>query len=204
MDFELINSPAFGDTLYDTIIKEWLNNRTLIINQEINDDVLEMYVMQILKWNQEDINIPVEKRVPIKLIINSVGGSLIDGMALIDMINLSKTKVIGVGVGLVASAAFYIFLACKERVAFLNTTFLMHDGEVSFSQTSSKSRDTMAYFDTIDQRVKDLVLSRSTFTEEFYDEHYHKELYMFPDEMKKYGCVDKIVGEDVDIDYILS
>ena len=40
-------------------------------------------------------------------------------------------------------------------------------------------------------------------TEEFYEEHLDREFYMYADEAKELGCVDKIIGEDCDLDEIL-
>ena len=48
-------------------IREHLDKRILVLNEEISIDVLERCSLYILKWNAEDKNIPVEKRKPIWL-----------------------------------------------------------------------------------------------------------------------------------------
>lgn len=204
MDMSEIAMPVLNgiDARYEQIMTDCLNDRMLILNNEIDSDILETYIVQIIRWNKEDKDLPCDKRKPIRIVINSPGGDLVIAMGLIDAIMQSKTKIIAIGVGNVSSAAFHIFIACKERIAFANTIFLMHDGEISITNSTSKARDTMAFFDLMEKRVKRHVLSCTKMDEEFYDSHYEQEFYMFPDNAKELGCVDKIVGIDDDIDCI--
>ena len=68
-----------NDDLYTEIIKENLNERILIFNDEVNDSVLENYILYILKWNREDKDLPVDKRKKITLILSSPGGDCMIG-----------------------------------------------------------------------------------------------------------------------------
>lgn len=81
---------------------------------------------------------------------------------------------------------------------------LMHDGEVTISNSTSKARDTMTFFNNMEERTKKHVLSCTTMTEEFYDKHYDQEFFMYADEQgKELGCVDCVIGVDCDLDAIL-
>lgn len=192
-----------GNDLYTEIIKEYLDQRILVFNDEVNDAVLENYILYILKWNKEDVDIPVEKRVPIKLYLNSPGGNSFDGFSLVDVILQSKTKVIGISFGFTASMGYHIFLACDERIAFKNSVLLQHDGEISVSNSTSKAKDTMKFFDSMEERTKKYVLERTNMTEEFYDKIYDQEYWMYADQGKELGIVTKIIGEDIELDDIL-
>lgn len=189
-------------SLYDTWIKEDLKNRIMVINSAINSDIIEEQVMAIIRWNAEDKDIPVEKRKPITLYINSLGGSALDGQALIDVVLASKTKVRTVCVGVAASMAYLIYIAGHERIAFTNSCFLQHEGETSVGGVTSKARDTMEFFDTLEERNKKFVLAQTTISEEKYQEVYKKEWWMYSQEAKSYGIVNKIIGEDCDIDIL--
>ena len=57
----LLSSGA-NDDLYTEIIKENLNNRVLVFNDEVNDALIENYILYILKWNREDKDIDPSKR----------------------------------------------------------------------------------------------------------------------------------------------
>lgn len=61
-----------------------LENRRLFINDVIDSDVIDTIVYHILRYNREDKDIPVESRKPILLYVNTNGGSVPDGYALID------------------------------------------------------------------------------------------------------------------------
>lgn len=193
-----------NDDLYTEIIKENLENRILIFNDEVNDCVIENYILNILKWNREDRDLPVDKRKDIVIYINSPGGNSIDGFNFVDVIMESKTKVVGVCFGLAASMGYHILLACHERIGFKNSILLQHDGEISIQNSTSKAKDTMKFFDSMEQRTKEYVLSRTKMTEEFYDKIYDQEYWMYAAEARDLGCIDKIVGEDIELDDILN
>lgn len=193
-----------GSSIYNATIKDALNKRILIINQEIDDDIIENYIYQIIRWNIEDQHLPVENRTKIKLLINSPGGDCIVGFSLVDVIKNSKTPIVAIGFGLVASMAYHIYISCYERYAFENTVLLQHDGEISVSNSTSKVKDTMKFFDQMEVRTKNHVLSCTSMSEEEYDRHYEQEWYFYADEEgKKYNCVDGIIGKDVNFEDIL-
>lgn len=200
----LLPTVGTGQTnAYEELYREYLDDRVLVFNDEVSDNMVEDIILYILKWNKEDINLPVETRKPIKIYMSSVGGDTFVSQNVVDVIIASKTPVIGIGLSLVASACYHIFLACHERIAFKNSVFLQHDGSVSISNSAKKVKDTVAFFESGDQRTKDFVLSRTKMTEEFYDQYYDTELYMYADRAKELGVVDKIIGVDIDLESIL-
>lgn len=194
-----------SDTLYEEIMRDCIENRILVFNEDVNDSLIENYIMYILRWNREDRNIEdVSKRRKITIILNSCGGDCMIGFGgMVNCIESSKTPIRVVGVGLVASMAFYIYICCKERFSFRDTVYLLHDGEKSAYNSGSKFKNVAAFFDNMDNRTKEHVLKYTTISEDFYDENYEKEVYLYADEAKKLGCVDHIIGEDCTLDDIL-
>ena len=189
--------------LYNELLKENLEKRILTFNDQVDENVVENYILHILKWNAEDRDLPIEKRQPITIYLSCPGGNTFDGFNMVDVIMNSKTPVRGVVFSLAASMGYHILLACHERIAFKNSVLLQHDGQVGIQNSTSKARDTMRFFDSMEARTKDYVLAHTAMTEEFYDKIYDQEYYMYADEAKKLGCIDKIIGEDCDIDEIL-
>ncbi len=193
------------DAFWDGMKGENLEARRLIFNDEVNENIIEDLILYILKWNKEDVGLPVKKRKPIYLIVNSPGGDQIIGNALIDAINYSKTPIYTVGIGIVASAAFCIYICGKKRYAFPNTTLLMHDGTISIQNSTNKVRDTMEYCNELERRSKENILAHTLITDELYEENFNKEFYMYADTTaKELGCVDYVIGVDCDIDEILK
>ena len=195
---ELISLASGTNTdLYTDVIKDGLKNRILIFNENVTDDLVEDYMYHILKWNMEDKDLPQKSRKKIKILFNSGGGDVIIAFGLIDVIQSSETPIVAIGLGLVASAAFYIYIGCHTRMAFPNTVFLQHDGELTMGNTHSKVKETMAFIDEMDSRITEYVLINTTMTQDFYDEHYAMDYYMYAEEAKENGAVDMIIGKDI-------
>lgn len=188
--------------IYEELYREYLENRILVLNADIDDNIIDDYVLYILKWNKEDIDIPIEKRKPIWIYISSPGGNTFDANIMVDIIMQSKTPIYGVALDLVASAAYVIYLACHERYAFSSSAFLQHEGEMAIENSRSKFKQTAAFFNNMENRSKDFILSRTNMTSEFYDSIYETEYWMFAADAKELGVVHKIVGEDCSIDDI--
>lgn len=70
-----------------------LKERRLYINSEIDDEVIDTIVFHIMNYNREDKGIDAKDRKPIILYINSPGGSVYSGYALISAMQCSKTPI---------------------------------------------------------------------------------------------------------------
>jgi ATP-dependent Clp protease protease subunit len=194
---------AGGDELFDKIFEENLKERKIILNQEITQDMVELIIMQILKWNKEDEGKDVLKRQTIKIYCNSMGGDVFTGLATIDAIKLSKTKVIGIVLGYAYSMGALIFLSTHKRYMMPNASLLIHDGQTSMSGSNNKVKDIQKFYAKIDDKMKEIVLNNSKITSEEYDSNVDRELYMLANECKEKGFCDCIVGQDCDLDEII-
>lgn len=190
--------------MYTIQTKQHLAQRKIILNDVVDEDVVRNITLNIFQWNKEDKDIPIEKRKPIWLYLNSPGGDVTEGLNVIDVIKASQTPVYTVCFATCASMAFHIFIAGHKRYCFKNSILLIHDGEVSISNSSSKAKDTMKFIESLDERVKQHILENTKITSEFYESIYDTEYYLFAnDKGKELGCVDYIIGEDVPLSTIL-
>lgn len=200
---EFISKDNIPINMIDEVIADFHKERVIVLNNLILDDILENVILSILKWNKEDKNIPVEHRKPIWLYIQSPGGSSVIGFNLIDTIMASETPVYTLCFAQCASMGFLIFLAGHKRYAFPNSILMMHEGQITVVNNTSKAKDFMEFNDLSEERCKNFVLSHSKITSDFYDEIYKKEFYMYANEKaKELGCVDYIIGEDVELNKI--
>lgn len=200
---ELLFQIEEDDDLYEEIVKNHFNDRRIIINQEITDDLLEKVCLMILRWNSEDKNLPIDCRKKIVLYLNSDGGDVIMGSQILSIIKNSKTPVITVGFAKCASMASYILAAGNIRYCFPNTVVLYHDGQTGYVSSGNKGKDIQKFYDKLDERMTDFMVKNTNMTKEFLEEIKDREYYMFPDESKEMGIVDKIIGIDCDMDEIL-
>lgn len=106
-------------------------NRILLLSGEIMGSMISPVVSEILKISEDDEEKEDELRdwvkEPIKLFINSSGGSIYDGLALVDVIKRSKTPVHTICIGSCMSMGMWIWLAGAERIIGETATLMFHD-----------------------------------------------------------------------------
>lgn len=199
MEFLLPATGSSQISTYERLFEEYIDNRILVFNDEVDDNVIENYIMYILKWNMDDRDLPADKRKKIVMLISSPGGNSFSANIMIDVIIQSITPIVGIGLDLVASAAYLIYLACHERYSYGSTAFLQHEGDMTIENSRSKFKNTATFFEEMDTRTKNFILSRTNMTEEFYDKMYEQEFWFFAQKGKELGVVHKIIGEDCTI-----
>lgn len=194
---------AETDDIYQQVIKEYYNDRKIVFNQEIDDNLVENMVLMILQWNKADKDLPIDKRKKIYIYLNSDGGDIVAGNLALSAIKLSKTPVVTVGLAKCASMASYILAAGHERYCFPNTIVLYHDGQTGYVSSGNKGKDIQKFYDELDKYNADFMIKNTNMTAEFLEKIKDREYYMFPKEAKELGIVEKIIGVDCDIDEII-
>lgn len=191
-------------TYYDLLLMDDDVNRTIYLNYAVDEDVITHAVSRIIRYNRNDKGIEVEKRKPIFVLINSPGGIVTDGWALVDVIMASKTPVYTVNLGTCYSMALLIFMAGSRRFAMPNATFLLHDGATGGFDSSEKMKDRIQFeSEQMEKHTKEFILERSNITSKKYTQNLRKEWYFYPQEAKTLKIVTDIIGTDCDLDEIL-
>jgi ATP-dependent protease ClpP protease subunit len=134
-----------------------LLDRQIFFNDIIDDNLVAFYY-QILQWNKEDKDVLVENRKPIKIFINSDGGEVDAVMNFIDMIKLSKTPIITIGMGKCYSSGGLMLIAGHKRYILSNTKFLLHDGSTGAIGNTGKVLDNLEFTQKMEQRLKNYIL----------------------------------------------
>ena len=197
---EAVSNAAVLDCLF--YMKD-LKQRKLFLPTEIEAETVGDIVRHIMQINREDADSPPEERKPILLYVSCRGGSLDDGMSVIDAIENSLTPVYTINIGYAYSMGFLIGLAGHKRFCTKNAMFLMHDGTDFIMDSSAKAIDRLEFNKRMEARLKQYVISHSKITQEEYEQKYRVEWYMFSDEAKENGFVDFIIGEDCDLNSIV-
>lgn len=203
IDADILLDEVDGARLSEVLYLKDLKQRKLFLNDEINFVSAIEVVHNILQFNTEDKEIPVEDRKPILLYVTSIGGGVDAGYALIDTILCSKTPVYTINLGWQYSMGFLIGLAGHKRFAVPNARFLMHDGSSFVYDSGAKAQDQMEFQKRVEERTRAYVLSRSKLTPEEYDAKFRVEWYLFAEEAKQYGFTDYIIGQDCDLDEVV-
>lgn len=114
-----------GERAYD-IYSRLLNDRIVFLGEDVNPHTANLVVAQLLYLANED-----PKR-DIKLYINSPGGSVYDGLAIIDTMDYIEPDVQTIGIGLQASMGAML-LACGAK----GKRFVLPNARVMIHQPSS-------------------------------------------------------------------
>lgn len=163
-------------------------------NQHLSD--IGHIIKQIIDFNEEDKDLDVEERIPIRLFINSPGGDVSEGFPLVSIIELSKTPVYTINIGKWASMAFWIGIAGHKRFALPYTEFLMHEGSLFMAGSAGSVQDIVDFNKRYTEKiVKKHVLKHSKMSSEEYDANSRRENYMLSEDALKYGFIDEIITD---------
>jgi ATP-dependent Clp protease protease subunit len=172
-----------------------LQEREIIINDDVNQSVMDRATLHILNFNKEDKGIPVEQRKPIRIYIQSYGGSVYDGYGLIGAITASKTPVETFCTGYVMSMGLGIYVAGHKRYTLPYTRFMYHEimsaveGKAEeINRVTQESKKLQKFYD-------DLIVARTKLTMQKLNTVKKKtqDLYLSAEEAQEYGIVDEIV-----------
>ena len=175
-------------------VKLYLNSlkkRTMLINQDIDDDLIEKHTLQLI--NLDKIN-----HDPITIYVNSNGGNLYEGINLCDVISSLKSPVNTICLSHAFSAAFVIFMAGKERMAYKNSILLMHPIiRTNIADENVPSLLSEAEFlDKITKRLAKYFAEKTSRSEKHWEQKVLKsahDVYFFPEEALKLGIITEII-----------
>lgn len=173
-----------------------LARREIVWNSNVDQDMCNLMVY-FNKWNREDIDIPVENRVPIKFFINSDGGEADTVMFLSDIISMSKTPVYTIGMSRCFSAGGILLMCGHKRLIFKNTSCLIHDGSGGAIGDVGKVFDNLEFMKKQDERINKFITEHTKISEKLLKKNYRKDWFLNSDEMIEYGVADKII-ESID------
>ena len=180
-------STANGEKVYD-IYSKLLESRIIFISGEINDILSNLVISELLyldSINHNDINI----------YINSPGGSVTSGLAIIDTMNYIKSDVRTTVVGMAASMASLILASGEKgkRYSLKNSEVMIHQ---PIGNTSGQATDIEIHAKRIINKKKMLNKMLASLTNQPLDkitEDTERDKYLSSKEALDYGIIDKII-----------
>lgn len=177
-----------GERAFD-IYSRLLKERVVFLGDQVTPETANLVVAQLLFLANED------PKQDIKLYINSPGGSVYDGLAIIDTMNYIKPDVQTIGIGLQASMGAML-LACGAK----GKRFILPNARVMIHQPSSGTQGKIT-----DQEIalKEGVYLKKKLAEIFaertgkslaqVEKDMDRDNWMSADEAKEYGIVDEVI-----------
>lgn len=184
----VIEKSQFGERAYD-IYSRLLRERIIFLSGEITDEVATIIIAQLLFLQSED------PKKDISLYINSPGGYVHSGLAIIDTMNHLKCDISTVCVGMAASMASHILAsgAKGKRFALPNAEIMIHQ-PLGGAQGQASDIEINARHIIKSREALNKMLSKSTGqTVDKIAKDMDRNFYMTAEEAKKYGIIDKIL-----------
>lgn len=169
-----------------------LDNRTFWLDDEVTPFLLEL-TRYIIYWNKEDREIPIEQRKPIRILIFSPGGDLETYRSISDIIQLSKTPIIGINMGVAYSAAAMIFLSCHTRLMLPSASVLFHKGSSQMSGSFNEVCSAMYEYQKQVEELSHIIEQKTTYTAEEIEDNMSGDWYIRAQDALEHGVCHKIV-----------
>ena len=172
-------------------------DRRLVINETVTDEFM-FYSQLIIQWNKEDNenNIPVENRKPIKILLYTYGGVVDAAKSFYNIMQISKTPVYVYNMGVCASAGVLIFLSGHKRFAIKGSSFLIHEGELGLGGQTTKVIENLKAIEKQEKEIEEYIISKTNIDKKMYGKNRKKEWWITT-EAKELGLIDEFV-EDID------
>ena len=191
----VIEQTSKGERSYD-IYSRLLKDRIIMLSEDVNSASSNVIVAEMLFLESED---PDKE---IHFYINSPGGSIVDGMAIVDTMNYIKCPVSTICVGMAASMGS-VLLACGEkgkRYATPNSEILIHQPLIGGHGLSGQTTDIKIHTDHLvktREKLNKLLSEKTGQPIEKILADTERDNYMTAEEALKYGLIDGILDKRV-------
>lgn len=192
----VIEQTNHGERSYD-IYSRLLNDRIIMLGDEVNDETASLIVAQMLYLESADPD------KDIHFYINSPGGSISSGFAIYDTMQYIRCDVSTICIGLAASMGSFLLAAGTKgkRFALPNSEILIHQPSVSGGM-QGQATDIKIHTDWL-LRTKDkmnrIYSERTGQPLEKIQKDIERDFFMSAEEAKAYGIIDEILGDGYSI-----
>ena len=177
-----------GERSYD-IFSRLLNDRIIMLCDEVNDTTASLVVAQLLYLEGQDPD------KDISLYINSPGGSITAGMAIYDTMNYIKCDVSTICVGMAASmGAFLLSSGAKgKRYALSNSEIMIHQPLGGMQGQASDIKIHADRIIAIKERLNKILSEQTGQPLEVITKDTDRDNFMTAQQAMEYGLVDKVL-----------
>ena len=186
----VVEQTGRGERSFD-IYSRLLNDRIIMLCDEVNDTTASLVVAQLLYLEAQDPD------KDISLYINSPGGSITSGMAIYDTMQYIKCDVSTICIGMAASmGAFLLAAGAKgKRFALPNSEIMIHQPLIS-GGLSGQCTDIKIQSDHLvrtRQKMNEMLAANTGKPLEQVQIDTERDNYMSAQEALEYGLIDKVI-----------
>ncbi|MGI5893349.1 MAG: ATP-dependent Clp endopeptidase proteolytic subunit ClpP [Candidatus Merdivicinus sp.] len=184
----VVEQTSRGERSYD-IFSRLLNDRIIMLCEEVNDASASLVVAQLLYLESQDPD------KDISLYINSPGGSVTAGMAIYDTMQFIKCDVSTICVGMAASmGAFLLSSGAKgKRIALPNSEIMIHQPSAGTQGQITDMAIHLKRLEIVKNRMNRILSENTGQPLERVAADCERDNFMSAQEALEYGLIDKII-----------
>ena len=184
----VVEQTSRGERSYD-IFSRLLNDRIIVLSDEVNDATASLVVAQLLYLEGQD------SEKDISLYINSPGGSVSAGLAIYDTMQYIKCDVSTICMGMAASmGAFLLSSGAKgKRFALPNSEIMIHQPSGGAQGQASDIKITADHILRTRERLNKILAENTGKSIEEVERDTDRDNYMTAAEAVEYGIIDQVV-----------
>lgn len=181
---EIKKEDLYTEEYYTRILNK---NRYLILYNEINESSADFIITKLRAMDMIDHN------TPIYFEINSPGGSVEDGMGIINAIKSIQAPVYTVVSGNACSMAALISIVGTKRYIYPNSYWMQHPLSTMVGDYTSFIKDHMKFIEEYEQLMLDIFKQHTKLTSEDLIKLQNGELWLNAERALEKGVVDEIL-----------
>ena len=187
----VVEQTSKGERSYD-IFSRLLKDRIIYLGEDVNPTTSSLIVAQMLFLESED---PDKE---IYFYINSPGGSITDGMAIVDTMNYIKCPVETVCVGLAASMGAVLLTAGEKgkRFAMPNSEIMIHQPLIGGGGLQGQATEIKIHADHLvrtREKLNKFLSERTGKPLDVIEKDTERDNYMTAEDALEYGLIDGIM-----------
>ena len=184
----VVEQTSRGERSYD-IFSRLLNDRIIMLCEEVNDASASLIVAQLLYLEGQDPD------KDISLYINSPGGSITSGMAIYDTMQYIKCDVSTICLGMAASMGAFLLAggAKGKRFALPHSTIMIHQPSGGAQGQATEIQIVADHIAQTKRTLNELLAANTGQPIEVVERDTDRDNYMTAEEAKAYGLIDGVV-----------
>ena len=182
---------SWGDSIYDRLLAQ----RIVVLGQEVDDEIANRICAQVLLLAAED------PRADISFHINSPGGSVTAGMAIMDTMEFVECDVATYAVGMAASMGQFLLSAGApgKRYALPHAAVLMHQPLSGVGGTESDIVIQSQRLTRLKRQMAELTARHTGQSVERIVADANRDRWFTATEARDYGLVDQVITRFADV-----
>jgi ATP-dependent Clp protease protease subunit len=184
----VVEQTSRGERSYD-IFSRLLNDRIVMLCEEVNDTTASLVVAQLLYLEAQDPD------KDIQFYINSPGGSVTAGLAIYDTMQYIKADVSTICIGMAASmGAFLLSSGAKgKRIALPNAEIMIHQPSGGAQGQETDIQIQAARIAQMKQKLNQILADNTGKSVEQITQDCERDHFLTAEEACAYGLIDKVI-----------